>query len=123
METIDKYDLLLESIGFRCKRLGITEEIIEQNQDVINSLKAEIGMTSTSDQFNLILFYDMKDNFLEVIDDLHDIGCGDKSFEIIKKVHNTGFAIVKSGSYKMLITLQKKLILKKYRTVVRRVEK
>lgn len=102
---------------------GITEDIIEQNQDEINGLKEELGITSKSDQFNLILLDDDIHDQLEVVSDLLDIGCGDKSLNIMYKAHNTGFAIVKSGPYRELMPLQNNLRKEKYKTVIRRVEK
>jgi ATP-dependent Clp protease adapter protein ClpS len=121
MKRFDTYDILISSMGYSID--GITKHIIEQNQAEIISLKEELGITKKSDQFNLILLDDDIHDQLEVVSDLLEIGCGDKSLNIMYEAHNTGFAIVKTGPYRELVQLRNKLREEKYKTLIRRVEK
>lgn len=121
MKIYDKYDLLISAMGFPID--GIADDLIEQNQDEINNLKEELGMTSKSNLFNLILLDDKIHDMLEVVGHLLEIGCGaEKSLDIMNKAHNTGSAIVKSGSYKELVKLRNKLRQEKYKAIIRRKE-
>lgn len=121
MKRFDLYDIFISSKGFHFD--GIDDKLIDEHQDEIIKLKEELGITSKSDQFNLILLDDNIHDQLEVVSDLLEIGCGDKSLNIMYEAHNTGFAVVKSGPYRELMQLRNKLRQEKYKTVIRRVEK
>lgn len=121
MKDIDIWDIFISSKGFHFD--GIDDKMIDEHQDEIIKLKDELGITSKSDQFKLILLDDDIHDQLEVVSDLLEIGCGNKSLNIMYKAHNTGFAVVKSGPYRELLLLRNKLRQAKYKTAIRRVEK
>jgi len=117
----DKYDILISAMGFPID--GITDDLIEEYQAEINSLKEELGIIIEKDQFNLILFDDMDHTHLEVMSDMIEIGLGDQSMEIIREAELTGRVILMSGHFTELKKFHKKLRKENYRTVIRRIEK
>ena len=119
METIDKYDLLLATLGY--SHSSITKKVLIQNQDEISSLAKELGIPIECGQFDLILMNDSTHDMLEVIITLSDLGLSNiKSLEIMNEAHLHGESKVITGRYSSLKKMQDKLRNKNYKAFVRR---
>lgn len=121
MAHIDKYDLLLESLGYRHPLTS--ERDLIQNQDEISKLAEEIGI-STEEAFDLILLDDSIHDMIEVVLALYDLGLSnEKSLSVMYEAHLTGKSKIISGKYGELKKMQEKLRREKYKVIVRRIEK
>lgn len=107
MERFDKYDLLLEALGYRCLVSQIPGVFNEQDLETIVELSDEIGVALEEDMFDLILWNDDVNDMLHVVLALYEV-CGldnEDSMKIMLEAHSKGKAIAKSGAFQDLIKM------------------
>ncbi len=122
METIDKYDLLLATLGY--SHSSITEMDLIQNQDEISRLAKELGIPIECGQFDLILTNDSFYDLLDVVITIHNLGLSNnKSLTVMNEARLHGESKIITGRYSRLKKMQDKLRNKNYKAFLKRVEK
>lgn len=125
MKRFDKYDLLLETLGFPCSIMEFTENDFISYQDEVDDLAKELGIDDTGNKYVLILFDDDIHDMDDVVYHLHwNLGFPlEESERMMYEAHFKGKCNLRTSSYKNLYKMQEKLKSENYRTIIRKVEK
>lgn len=104
---LDKYDMILESLGYKISNSTAEEIEIETDvdNDSLTKLMNEIGIEmSNEDEYNLIIWNDDVNDMLHVALALYEI-CklnNDDAMRIMMEAHIKGKAVAKSGSFEKM---------------------
>ena len=98
---LDKYDMILEKMGYGFEgNLADTE--IDVDNDSLTKLMDEIGIKMSDDEeSNLVLYNDDVNDMLHVVLALYEI-CdlnNEEAMRVMMEAHNKGKAVAKSGSF------------------------
>lgn len=107
MIQYDKYDLLLEALGYKSLTAPIPEIYMEENLELIIELSDELGVSLETESHNLILWNDDVNDMMHVTLALYEI-CkldNEDSMRVMLEAHNKGKSIARSGSIDELLLM------------------
>lgn len=120
---LDKYDILLEKMGYGIKNNTVEEVDIDTDvdQDSLTNLMNEMGISFSSEtEYKLILWNDDVNDMLHVALALYEI-CdlnNEEAMEIMMEAHLKGKAIAKSGSFEDMNNMKQALNKRKIEATV-----
>lgn len=118
----DKYDLLISDQGYPVE--GITKEILEQNQDEIDALKEEIGLTENADLFSLVLHDDDIHDQVEAAVMIMALNIPpEEAFWKMSITHNSGSCVLNTGTFNEMKKMQDMLKEENYTSEIIKKEK
>lgn len=107
--TADKYDVLLELLGFKSTQYKLSAESIDRHYEGACELAEEIGIKiSYEDQYSLVLWNDEVNDMIHVVLALYEV-CklsNEDAMRVMLKAHKKGKSIAKIGTYKEMDSMR-----------------
>lgn len=107
--TSDKYDVLLEILGYGSMQFKLSCETIDKHYEGACEFAEEIGIKiSYEDQYSLVLWNDEVNDMIHVVVALYEV-CklsNEDAMRIMLKAHKKGKSIVKTGTFKEMDSMK-----------------
>jgi len=109
--NIDKYDILLDLLGYKYKKEKLPASELSKQFDSVRDLIEELGIFPPGIECDLVIWNDDVNDMMHVTLALYEI-CelnNEESMSVMLKAHDKGKSIAKSGAVEDLIPMTNKL--------------